>query len=99
MIDAMGKYAPSSPIWVYDERSAHKLRAYVPAQSAMGPGGPVARPSSPPRLRLAGDPGSEASGLIETRAGGGAGSLLTDEELAMLLSDDPAEPGVERGES
>lgn len=96
MMDAMSKYAPASPVWVYDERSAHRLRAYVPEPGAPG-GGPVARPSAPPRLRLAGDAGHEVGEGESRVVTPGAGSLLTDEELAMLLSDEPV--GGEGGRS
>lgn len=99
IVEAMGKYAPSSPIWVYDERSTHRLRAYVPAPTPSITSGPIRRPMSPPRLRLAGDPGIEPGAPMPVPELKGAGSLLTDEELAMLLSDEPSEPGIERGES
>lgn len=61
---------------------------------------PNGAPSGSPHLRIAGDPGEEHGG-VGGRGGGGAGgmggmgnssgSLLNDEELRMLLSDDPHE--------
>lgn len=98
MVDAMSKYAPSAPVWVYDERSAHRLRAYTPSPGQTAKSAP-ARPSGPPKLRLAGDSAPEPAESSDAPVVKSGGSLLSDEELAMLLNDEPPTTGSERLDS
>ncbi len=95
MVDAMSKYAPASPVWVYDERSAHRLRAFAPTPASAAVGAPT-RPSGPPKLRLAGEAAPDPGEAPDAPVVRGAGSLLSDEELAMLLNDEPPTGGTER---
>ena len=105
LVGASERYAPSVVCWRYDSHTKLKLHAYqVEQPRAVEPAGPAHGGSSwgvggSPQLRLAGEgefePGSEAD-LEESEAsrygsvvGADATQLLTEDELSMLLGDEP----------
>lgn len=100
--EAAGRYAGDALIWVYEGGAATQLRA-VSWEELLGGRVPTKpevvvrarredRP--PPELRLAGD---GAAPPRSGSAGEGANSvMLTEEELAMLLSPEPPAPPPRR---
>jgi len=105
LVGASERYAPSVVCWRYDSHTKLKLHAYqIEQPKALEPpasshGGSSWGASGSPQLRLAGDgefePGFEPT-LDDSEAsrygsvvGADATQLLTEDELSMLLGDEP----------
>lgn len=99
LAEAAERYAPAAPVWRYDSQATPRLAAYTPPAPPSKPPQAQHTPSkaATPPLKLAGDgPAPEASEHLEPPRS--AREILTEDELAMLLADDPEEgPGTTRG--
>lgn len=96
LVDAATRYAPYATLWRYDAASPQRLRAFevTAPRVSVAPAAPApARDRVAPRLRLAAtDDAPPARGAAPVDGSGVSSrppaSLLSDEELSMLLSDD-----------
>ena len=106
LVEAVRQYAPAVALWCYDRGANPKLRAVVeedvsrafavaipPTAVAISAAGPVlaARPAADFVPKLVNGTGHGHSAPMARPARGA--SLLTEEELRMLLSGDPLEGG------
>jgi len=103
LFEAASRFAPSAVFWEYQTSPVPRLAGYRP--SIPTPPAEAARPAAPrheqPRLRLAigdqesGDDSSPAPSTPDHSKSStpqSHASLLSDEELAMLLGDEPPRP-------
>lgn len=95
LVDAATRYAPYATLWRYDASSPQRLRAFeIPSVRASAPAPAPSVARATPRLRLAAiddapPATSGASGGASAAPSRPPASLLSEDELSMLLSDDP----------
>lgn len=106
LLDACAKHAPHAAVWRYDAAANERLRAFAPPPPAAAPDRPetvvrtaarasAAAPGRGPSLRLA--PADEHDAPFPPEpADPSPSSILSDDELSMLLGDAPERDGGPR---